>query len=127
MLNFILSIHVLCALASICFFITRGVWMFTSSALLQRKFVRIAPHVIDTLLLIAALILCIMIGQYPFVDGWLTVKFIALFVYIGLGVVALRAGKTKSIRATAFIAAILVFAFIVSVAVTRNPLGFFQG
>lgn len=126
MFNIILSIHVLCALASICFFIVRGIWMLSGSALLQRKFVKVAPHVIDTLLLAAALTLCFMIGQYPFVNGWLTVKLIALFVYIGLGVVALRIGKTKSVRATAFVAAILVFAFIVSVAVTRNPIGFFS-
>lgn len=125
MFNIILSIHVLCAILSIGFFIVRGIWMLNDSSMLQRKFVKIAPHVIDTLLLLAAIALTVMIGQYPFVNGWLTVKLIALLVYIGLGVFALRLGKTKAVRATAFVAAILVFAFIVSVAVTHNPLGVF--
>ena len=100
--------------------------MFAGSGMLQRKFVRIAPHVIDTLLLVAAIVLTIMIGQYPFVNGWLTVKLLALFAYIGLGLVALRLGKTMAVRAVAFVAAILVFAFIVSVAMTHNPMGFFH-
>ena len=126
MFTIFLSIHVLCALLSICFFIVRGIWMLTDSGLLQRKFVKIAPHVIDTLLLAAAIVLMFMIGQYPFVNSWLTVKLIGLIVYIGLGLVALRLGKTKAIRATAWVAAIFVFAFIVSVAVTKNPLGFFS-
>ncbi|HKI74301.1 MAG TPA: SirB2 family protein [Pseudomonadales bacterium] len=123
----ILAIHVLSALVSICFFILRGIWMMMESRLLQKKFVRIAPHVIDTLLLASAIVLTILIGQYPFVNGWLTVKLIALIVYIGLGVVALRAGKTKGVRIVAFVAAILVFGFIVSVALTHNPLGVFAG
>lgn len=124
MFNIVLSIHVLCALISICFFVLRGVWTFTGSGLLQRRFVRIAPHVIDTLLLAAALVLCVMIRQYPFVHAWLTVKLLALVVYIGLGLVALRFSKTNALRAVAFVAAIVVFAFIVSVARTHNPMGF---
>ena len=127
MFNLVLLVHVLCALLSISFFILRGIWMFSGSGLLQKKFVRIAPHVIDTLLLVAAIVLCVMIGQYPFVDSWLTVKLIALVVYIGLGLVTLRFGKTKTIRAIAFAAAILVFGFIVSVALSHNPMGVFAG
>lgn len=127
MFNIVLFVHVLCALLSICFFILRGIWMFAGSNLLQKKFVRIAPHVIDTLLLAAAIVLCVIIGQYPFVNGWLTVKLVALVVYIGLGLFALRLGKTMTIRAIAFAAAILVFGFIVSVALSHDPMGMFAG
>lgn len=123
--SILLMVHVTCALISIVFFIVRGLWMLADSSLLGRKFVRIAPHVIDTLLLLSALALTVVIGQYPFVNSWLTVKLLALVAYIALGVIALRRGKTKTIRATAFIAAILVFAFIVTVAITKDPLGIF--
>ena len=123
----VLSVHVLSALVSITFFIVRFIWKVTDNPNLQKKFVKIAPHVIDTLLLLSALVLTVMISQYPFVNSWLTVKLIALIVYIGLGLVALRLGKTKAARRTAFVAAVALFAFIVSVALTHNPLGIFAG
>lgn len=90
------------------------------SPALRQRWVRIAPHVIDTLLLASALTMVFWSGQYPFVQNWLTAKVIALFAYIGLGTVALKRGKTKAVRISAFVSALLVFAYIVSVAVTRQ-------
>jgi len=98
--------------------------MMAENPALQKKWVRISPHVIDTVLLLSAISLCVISGQYPFAEGWLTVKFIALFAYIGLGVFALKRGKTKAIRSGFFAAAILTFVFMVSVAFTRDAAGF---
>jgi len=117
--------HVTCAVLSISFFVVRGAWMFTGNSLLEHKLVKILPHVIDTILLAAAVALTIIISQYPFVNTWLTVKLFALIAYIVLGVVALRRGKTMKVRAAAFVAAVLMFAFIVSVAWYHYPLGIF--
>jgi uncharacterized membrane protein SirB2 len=103
------------------FFLVRGIWMLQESNLLQRKWVRVAPHVIDTLLLTFALILVFWSGQYPGAQGWLTAKVIALLVYIVLGTVALKRGKTRAVRTVAFFTALAVFAYIVAVALTRNP------
>jgi uncharacterized membrane protein SirB2 len=58
----------------------------------------------------------------PFVFPWLTAKVLALVVYILLGSVALKRGKSLAIRATAYVAALLVFGYIVAVALTKNPL-----
>ena len=88
--------------------------------MLNKKWVRVLPHINDTLLLLTAVLLTLQISQYPLVDSWLTAKVTALFVYIGLGMVALRHGKTKSVRVTAFVSAVIVFAYIVGVAVTKN-------
>src|SRR5262245_36776745 len=96
--------------------------MLADSPLLQSRFTRIAPHVVDTVLLLSAIWLAWMLGQVPFVHGWITAKVIALIAYILLGVVALR-GRTKVVRATAFVAALLTAAYIVSVALTRDPRG----
>ncbi|MEO8407458.1 MAG: SirB2 family protein [Oxalobacteraceae bacterium] len=117
--------HVTCAALSGSLFLLRGFWMLLDSPVLQRRWVRIAPHVIDTLLLTSALVLVFWSGQYPFVQNWLTAKVIALIAYIGLGTIALKRGKTRAVRVSAFIAALLVFAYIVGVAVTRQamPLG----
>lgn len=112
--------HMGCAALSGIFFVVRGGWMLVDSHLLQHRITKIAPHVIDTLLLISAVVLVFMSGQYPFAESWLTAKLIALVVYIGLGIVALKRGKTKGIRIAALIAALLTFAYIGAVAVTKQ-------
>jgi uncharacterized membrane protein SirB2 len=42
-----------------------------------------------------------------------------------LGAVALKRGRTRSVRLAALLAAMGVFGYIVSVAVTKQPAGFF--
>jgi uncharacterized membrane protein SirB2 len=82
--------------------------------------VRIAPHVVDTLLLASAVWLAWFLGQTPFVHGWITAKVFALFAYIVLGMVALKRGRTKGVRAGAFAAALASAGYIVWVALTRD-------
>ncbi|MDG1205300.1 MAG: SirB2 family protein [Pseudomonadales bacterium] len=116
-------IHITCVSISITLFTVRGLWMLLDHPLLTHKIVKILPHIIDTALLTSAIYLAFNINQYPFVDGWLTAKLLALLAYIGLGIIALGRGKTKRIRLVALIFAILTFSYIVSVAMTHNPLG----
>ncbi|RLA38724.1 MAG: regulator SirB [Gammaproteobacteria bacterium] len=115
-------IHVSCVVATFSLFFIRGLWMIRDSGLHQTKWARRIPPVIDTILLISATLLALNIKQYPFVDSWLTAKVIALFVYIGLGLMALTYGRTKMIRVSYWAAAQLVFIYIVLVALTKNPL-----
>jgi len=98
--------------------------MLRDSNMLRLRWVRTVPHIVDTLLLASALTMAVWIGQYPFVQGWLTAKFVALVLYVGLGTVALRMGQTKAVRAGAFFGALAVFAYIVSVAVTKQVIPF---
>lgn len=116
------TIHVSCAAISFTLFFLRGIWSFNSSPIMRQRWIKIAPHVVDTLLLASALAMAFAIGQYPFVDAWLTAKVIGLLLYIGLGLVALKYGKSKAIRFSAWLAAQLVFAYIVLVAASHNPL-----
>lgn len=113
--------HIGCAVLSIGGFAVRGVLMLADSPLLLKRFVRIAPHVVDTLLLASAAWLAWLLGQVPFVSGWITAKLLALVVYIGLGTLALRRGRTKAVRVAAFAGAMAAAAYIVAVAVTRQP------
>jgi uncharacterized membrane protein SirB2 len=115
-------LHMTAAVLSGLFFTIRGIWMLTGSGLLKKRWAKVAPHVIDTILLASALVLVFWSAQYPFVQGWLTAKVIALFGYIGAGMVALKYGKTKGIRAAAFVIALLIFAYILKVALTRQVL-----
>lgn len=114
-------VHFACVVLSYAGFFVRGVWMIRDSAMLRRCWVRVVPHVVDTLLLASAVVLSIMLKQYPLVHPWLTAKVAGLLIYIGLGMVALRYGNTRRIRIGAWIMAQLTFGYIVAVAVTRNP------
>ena len=114
------NIHVTCVVLSYFFFVVRGVWMMRESSLLARPWVKIAPHAIDTVLLVSAIAMVVMIRQYPFSAPWLTAKLVGLIVYIALGMVALKRGKTKRTRMAAWIAAQLVFFYIVAVALTKR-------
>ena len=116
------DIHVSCVIITFILFFIRGVWMIVDSDLLQRKWTRRVPPVIDTILLASAIVLSVTIYQYPFVHAWLTAKAVALFLYIGLGMLALTYGKTKTIRISAWLAAQFCFVYIVAVAITKNPL-----
>ncbi len=119
-------VHEFCALASVSLFVLRGVWMLRDSPQRARRWVKILPHGIDTLLLASAIALTLMLDQHPPTHAWLSAKLLALLVYIGLGLVALRYGKTKGVRAVAWIAALSVFGYIVSVALSHDALGFFR-
>ena len=107
-------------------FVLRGGWMMADSARLQARWVRIVPHVNDTLLLASGFGLAVMLGQYPLVNGWLTAKLFALIAYIVLGTIALKRGKTKPRRIAAWVAALLVFGYMVAVAVAHDPLTFLR-
>jgi uncharacterized membrane protein SirB2 len=113
-------LHVGCVALSYAGFVARGVLMIRASPLLAARSVRIAPHVVDTVLLASAIALAVMSRQYPFVEAWLTAKVLALVLYIGLGTIALRRGRTMHVRVAAWIAAQIVFLYMVGVAVTRN-------
>jgi uncharacterized membrane protein SirB2 len=76
-------------------------------------------------LLTSAIALAVRIDQDPIHDKWLSAKVLGLLLYIGLGMIALRFGKTRRARVSAWIAAQLVFFYIVLVAVTKNPTLFF--
>lgn len=116
--------HIACVVLSIAGFIVRGVWMLRDSPWQRNKWVKVVPHVNDTLLLVAGIVLAIRIQQYPFVHGWLTAKILALIAYIVVGAIGLKYGKTRNIRIAAWLSAIILFLYIVLVALTRQVLPF---
>ena len=119
-------LHIGCAFLSIVGFTLRGYWMLTGSALLRSRPARVLPHMIDTLLLASAVGMLLIWQLSPLQSDWLIAKIIALLVYIGLGMVALRFGKSRKTRVNAWLLALLAAAYIVSVAYSKSPWGFLQ-
>lgn len=114
-------LHLTAVALSFTLFALRAFWMLRESPLLQKRWVKIVPHIIDTVLLVSALSLAWMLQQYPFVDGWLTAKVLALLAYIGLGTIALKRGKTRKVRIMALAGAVLSAGYIVAVALSHQP------
>ena len=121
---FLKSLHLATIALTLALFVLRGAWMMAGSPRLQARWVRIVPHVNDTLLLSSGIALAVLVQQYPLVHGWLTAKFFALIAYILLGTIALKRGKTKAQRLVAWIAALLVFSYMVAVAMAHDPFPF---
>lgn len=101
-------------------FLVRGIWMLIDSPRLQDRWVRVVPHLNDTLLLTAAVAMLIVGGLNPLQQPWLLVKIAGLLLYIGLGTMALKRGKTKGQRALYFVAALATVGYIIAVAVTKQ-------
>ena len=116
-------VHVTCAALSIGGFVARFRLALRGSALLRRPWIRVAPHVNDSILLAAAIVMLALARIDPLNVNWLQAKIAALFAYILFAMLAMRQSRGRRTRICAFAAALLSFGFIVSVALTRNALG----
>lgn len=120
------DLHIGSVIVSITLFVLRGGLMLAGSRWLSHPALRVAPHVVDTLLLTGALWLVHLTHRAPLAEPWLVAKILGLVAYVVLGSVALRRGRTLPIRSAAFAAALLMVAWIVSVALSRDPAGFLR-
>lgn len=98
----------------------RGVLMFVGSPVLRRRWMRTWPHLIDSTLFATGVWMAVNLHAHPGNSPWLGAKLVALAVYIALGFIALRHGRTRALRATAFVAALASFGYIVLVALRRS-------
>ena len=119
------TIHLTCVFLSLLGFFVRGLWMMLDSKNLNLRWVKIAPHIIDTFLLVSAIILAVQMRISPLEHSWLMAKIIALLMYIGIGTVALKRGRSKQIRVFAWLLGLATFMYIVSIAYTKSIWGWF--
>ncbi|MDH4166336.1 MAG: SirB2 family protein [Gammaproteobacteria bacterium] len=119
--------HIGFAILSVSLFTLRGCLMLARSPHVNAAWLKYPSYLIDTLLLTFALMLMSVIRQYPFGNGWLTMKVVLLVVYVVLGSIALKRGRTRRIRIAALVAALLTVGFLVTVARAHHPLGLFLG
>lgn len=117
------DLHRGCALLSVAGFTLRWGAGLAQHAWVRGRTARTLPHGVDTVLLASALALAFGAGFTPANSPWLATKIVALLAYIGLGMVALSARRTRATRVAAGIAALLVFGHIVAVAFVKHPAG----
>ncbi|CUR45551.1 hypothetical protein BN2364_1110 [Alloalcanivorax xenomutans] len=123
MLDYLLikQLHMTLAALSLGLFVLRAGWSVAGSPMLRRRWVRVTPHIVDTLLLTFGVTLMILLRAWPHQTPWLAAKLLALLVYIGLGTMAIKRGTTPARRAGYALAAIMVFLYMVGVAVRHHP------
>lgn len=114
-------LHMTMALLSLVLFIGRWSWLqIDATALQRRRWLKILPHVVDTVLLLSAIGLVIVLARMGVPLHWAGAKVVGLVVYIALGVIAIKRGRTRGIRVAAFAGALLTFAYIVAVAFSKQ-------
>jgi uncharacterized membrane protein SirB2 len=116
-------IHVAAVLASGAIFLLRGLAVQGNARWPMTAPVRYLSYSIDTVLLTAALMLLSVLPGAVYANGWLTVKLTLLVVYIVLGTVALKRGRTRNVRLVSFVAALAVYGSIIAIAHLHHPLG----
>jgi uncharacterized membrane protein SirB2 len=117
-------IHLFAVGLSIAGFLLRGMGVAGNGRWLKSRLARILPHINDTVLLVSALVLVWISGVTPMNSSWLLAKIIGLLAYIGLGTIAIRPGRPKKTRMLAWLLSLVVFWYIVSVALSKHPAGF---
>ncbi|WP_084404009.1 SirB2 family protein [Marinobacterium litorale] len=119
-------IHLLTVAVTILLFLFRAALMLWWPNQLRKRWIRVVPHINDTVLLASAIGLMLTIGQYPLVNHWLTAKLMALLAYILLGSLALHRGRSRRIRLLSLVGALVSLGYLLAVARTHSPtLGLF--
>lgn len=116
-------VHVAAVIASGSLFLLRGLAVQAEARWPMVAPVRYLSYGVDTVLLIAALMLLAILPSAVYANGWLAVKLSLLVVYVVLGTLALKRGRTPAIRRATFAGALLVYATMFSVARSHHPLG----
>jgi len=117
------SIHIGCVALSGTLFTLRGLLRIADFALANHRLLRVSSYIIDTTLLASAILLTLILRQYPFVESWLTAKVLLLALYIALGLITLKRAHTRLGRIAALAASLGTFVAIIGVAIAHHPAG----
>lgn len=120
-------LHITAATLSILFFMLRAWWSVRQAPLLQQRWVKVVPHLVDTALLALGVTLMVMLSLWPHQHPWLAAKLLALLAYIGLGTVAIKRGRTPAMRGAAALAAVAAFLYMLGAAIRHSPLSWLAG
>ncbi len=115
-------LHLMLIALSVVFFTVRFILHLRDSEMLEKKFLKIAPHVIDTFLLLSGVALCFIINQFPLENAWLTEKLGAVVAYIVLGIIAMKINRNKLFKVFAYIGAISWLVYAARMAVFKQPI-----
>jgi uncharacterized membrane protein SirB2 len=120
------TVHQTAVALSLLGFVARGAAGLAGATWVRSRAAKTLPHIVDTVLLLSAIALVWRLGLNPLATPWLMAKIVGLLVYIAFGILALRPGLPVRVRAATWVLALVSFSYIASVAITKNPAGFFS-
>ncbi len=115
--------HVFVALLSGAIFAIRGACILAGATWPRALPARCLGYAVDTALLTAALMLLTILPWAMFANGWLLTKVALVAVYVTLGMLTMRRGRSSRQRAMTYALALLVFGAIYSIARAHHPIG----
>jgi uncharacterized membrane protein SirB2 len=116
------QLHVLLAVLTACSFCLRGYWMLRRSPRLEAPWTRRLPHVVDALLFLTGLTMAVGLAISPVAHPWLAVKLVVIVIYVVIGSVALKRGRTYRQRVLALALSVLALIGIFALALSHDPL-----
>jgi uncharacterized membrane protein SirB2 len=120
------TVHQTAVALSLLGFVARGAAGLAGATWVRSRAAKTLPHIVDTVLLLSAIALVWRLGLNPLATPWLMAKIVGLLFYIAFGILALRPGLPVRVRAATWVLAVASFSYIASVAITKNPAGFFS-
>lgn len=117
-------LHMTLAVISISLFTLRFIWLLTKSSKLSAKWVKIVPHIVDTLLLTVGVVMAVQYSMNPIEQLWLGEKLLAIVAYIFTGYYTLKLARNKAMQIIGYLGAMGWIMLIVRLAMTREPLFF---
>lgn len=115
-------LHLMFIALSLITFLLRGFWMLNGSAMLQKKIVKITPHIVNTFMLLTGIAIAVYLKLSPGDNPWLMAKIIGIVLFIALGVAIVKVTNRKA-KAALWLLALLVFIDIAMIAISKSPWG----
>jgi uncharacterized membrane protein SirB2 len=122
MYEIVKHLHLTTIVLSVVLFLFRFVLNILQSPMLQKRWLKILPHLVDTLLLVSAATLCLLLKQYPLVDAWVTEKLIALVMYVFMVTLALKLGHNSFMRGMGLLGALSWITYAGMIALSKQPI-----
>ena len=119
------TVHLICVVLTLVLFLLRARWALRGSGMLQKPWVRIAPHVIDTVLLLSGVLMAwSLYGAYFYTQAWLMAKLLAVLLYIVFGSLAIKRARTRTLKIFSLVLSCFIFLYIVTLALNKQVLWF---
>ena len=112
-------LHMTTAILSGTGFFIRGWLVQLQHPVMEKIWMRVLPHINDTILLFCAIWLAWTLKLIPGLDLWISCKIILLIMYVVFGVFALRRGKNQRQKIIFFILAMICYLSILVIALNR--------
>lgn len=115
-------LHMTLAVISIVLFTLRFAWTLLNSQMLAKKWVKITPHIIDSLLLLLGIMMAVKLAINPAEHYWLAEKILAVLAYIFTGYYTLKIARNRTMQIIGYLGAMGWVMLVIRIAMTKETI-----